>query len=505
MKRLIMPSLFWFGFVGIILIAFFVRVINLQQVPAGFFGDEASIAYNAYSIMTTGRDDHDVFLPIFFQSFGDYKNPLFIYSAIPFIKIFGLTEFAVRFESALFGIITIIFLYVLAKEWFSRKAGLVAALVAATMPWLLHYNRIGFELNAYAAFFTATVYLFVKAVKNKFYFIPAFLVAGITLYTYQPPKLLIPLLLFGLSVIYWKPFLKNWQTVLIGFGVFCLISIPLIVSFFTGQATARFNDVSILSKDLPWDQTALLFFKNYSWQFMPQYFIVGEGTFITRHFINGLLPVLPVTLPFVVVGILACLWTVKKKSSQVLLYWLLLYPIAGAVTADPPFTGRSVIGAPLVVLLITYGIYVTVKLVRRIVYQTLLSAFIVCLILGNFMSFLAFYFVEYPKLSSDFWGWQYGPREIMRYFVAHEDGYDELIMSTAFNEPDIFVKFYAPNECKNCHTGDLPNAYKPEMTQLFAIRPEDMLKNQDFVYEPIKTIYYPDGKEAFVLTTVRFK
>ena len=503
-RQFIVKYLSVFTFSTILILAFVVRTIQLQQVPAGFFCDEASIAYNAYELLTTGRDEFGVAHPMFFQSFGDYKNPLFIYSAIPFIKLFGLTEFAVRFQSALYGLITIVFLYLLAKEVFSRKAGLLSAFVATTMPWLLHYNRIGFELNAYAAFFTAAIFLFIKGTKKKTYIIPAFIVSGFTLYTYQPPKLLVPLLLVGIGIIYWKQLFKHWRQVFLGFTIFLLMSVPLALSFFTGEATARFNDVSILSQHLPLDQTAQLFSKNYFAQLSPNYFIQGEDTPIERHFMNGLLPLLPVTIPFVVVGFIAAIITFKKKFSQLLLYWLVLYPIAGAVTANPPFTGRSIIGAPLFVLLITYGIVVTVKLCKGFRAQTILSMCVVLSIAANFVFFLQFYFVQYPKQSADFWGWQYGPRQMVSYFVAHEGEYDELIMSSYFNQPDIFIKFYAPHDCEKCRTGSL-DSYNPALHQLFALPPKDIEDNPQFRYHVVKTIYYPNGSPAFILTEVHIK
>jgi 4-amino-4-deoxy-L-arabinose transferase-like glycosyltransferase len=493
-----------FVLVFILSLAFTVRTFHLQQVPAGFFGDEASIAYNAYSIMNTGKDEFGVAFPVFFQSFGDYKNPLFIYSAIPFIKVFGLTEFAIRLQSAVYGLIIILFIYLLAKEWFSRKAGLLAAFIAATMPWLLHYNRIGFELNMYVAFFTAAVYFFVKGAQNKHYLIPAFIISGFTLYTYQPPKLLVPLLIIGLGILYWKQWFKHWREVLIGFLCMALISIPLVLSFFNGQATARFNDVSIFSKELPIAQTAQLFLHNYFTQLNYTYFIQGEGTFITRHFINGLLPLLPVTIPFAVIGLFATIVTIKRKSSQVLLYWLLVYPIAGAVTAEPPFTGRSIIGAPLFVFLITFGMYVTITISKRFWYRVIMSTLLVSAVIVNFVFFLQFYFLQYPKQSSDFWGWQFGARDIVSYFVSHEDQYDELFMSSAFNGPEIFLKFYAPDDCGNCALGGL-DAYNPDKKQLFAVTPEDIQKNPQFDYKPLHVIYYPDGKEAFIITTVTLK
>jgi len=97
----------------------FLRLWQLSAVPNGLTWDEAAIGYNAFSILKTGKDEHGAFLPIIFKSFGDYKPGLYIYLTVPAVAIFGLNEFAVRFPSAIAGILAILGVYLLTKELFS--------------------------------------------------------------------------------------------------------------------------------------------------------------------------------------------------------------------------------------------------------------------------------------------------------------------------------------------------------------------------------------------------
>jgi len=71
----------------ILILAFFLRVVNLEKAPAGFFCDEASIGYNAYLLLKTGKDEYGASWPIFFRAFGEYKNPIAVYLMIPSIAI----------------------------------------------------------------------------------------------------------------------------------------------------------------------------------------------------------------------------------------------------------------------------------------------------------------------------------------------------------------------------------------------------------------------------------
>ncbi|MEK6527696.1 MAG: hypothetical protein AABZ36_02285, partial [Nitrospirota bacterium] len=89
----------------LILVIFLFAVISLfhlwriSEIPKGFYVDELSIGYNALLIAETGHDEHNQFLPVFFEAFGEYKNPLYIYTVALIYKLFGVSEFGLRIAS----------------------------------------------------------------------------------------------------------------------------------------------------------------------------------------------------------------------------------------------------------------------------------------------------------------------------------------------------------------------------------------------------------------------
>src|SRR3989338_9604457 len=108
--------------IAIILVASVLRLYKLGSVPPSLYWDEASLGYNAYSILTTAHDEHGKFLPLInFAAFGDYKPPGYIYAAVAPIALFDLSEFAVRFPSAFFGVLTVVLTYFLAKKLFENE------------------------------------------------------------------------------------------------------------------------------------------------------------------------------------------------------------------------------------------------------------------------------------------------------------------------------------------------------------------------------------------------
>src|SRR3972149_4200207 len=108
----------WFWL--ILIVAFVLRFYKLGQIPLTLDWDEVSNAYNAYSILKTGRDEYGNFLPLYNRSFDDYKPPLYMYLNIPTVAIFGLTPFAARLPSAFFGFLTVPAMYFLARKIFEK-------------------------------------------------------------------------------------------------------------------------------------------------------------------------------------------------------------------------------------------------------------------------------------------------------------------------------------------------------------------------------------------------
>lgn len=107
--------------IAILTLAAVLRLWNLSNVAPHLTQDEASLGYNAYSILKTGKDEYGQLFPVIFKSFGDYKPGLYIYLTVPSVAIFGLNEFAVRLPSALAGIISVYLVFLVSNLLFKEK------------------------------------------------------------------------------------------------------------------------------------------------------------------------------------------------------------------------------------------------------------------------------------------------------------------------------------------------------------------------------------------------
>src|SRR3989338_11654946 len=134
----------------ILAIAAILRFYRLGSIPASLYSDEADQLYNAYSVLTTGKDEHGQFLPVSFRSFGDWKPPLQTYVMIPFVWILGPTEVAARLPSVFAGLGTIILTYLLVQILLEQKMyqkripyklALLAAYALSIAPWHILQRR----------------------------------------------------------------------------------------------------------------------------------------------------------------------------------------------------------------------------------------------------------------------------------------------------------------------------------------------------------------------------
>ncbi len=173
-------------FLGIIFIAIIFRFYALGKIPLSLYWDEAAVGYNAYSILLTGKDEYGNLLPLLFRSFEDYKMPAYVYLTVIPVKLFGLTEFSIRFVSAFAGVIAVLLTYLLTRtlltQFFNSKIlgeqsnaiALLASFLLAISPWHLQFSRTGFEANVALTAVLAGLYFFFKSFAHQKYFPFAF-------------------------------------------------------------------------------------------------------------------------------------------------------------------------------------------------------------------------------------------------------------------------------------------------------------------------------------------
>lgn len=504
----------------VIIFSFAIRIWQLDTNPAGFFVDEAVGGYEAWHIINFGNDSHGE-NPLFFKGLNnDSLSPFNTYLPLPFVAVFGLNEFAIRLTAVTFSVIGLFVFYLTLKQLISTKLALLGMIMLSISPWHFHLSRI--HINDYYAWIllvNLALLFLLKAIKSdkKIYYILSGLSLSLASYSYYPSRLISPLLFFVLLHIVLLR--KKYKSAVLTSSVFALILMPFIWIHLTSS-----NSFQRLRETAPVDagSSTLL---NRSSAFLSKYFLHfsdeflfqnGDadfpGQFIRRHSIPGLGLLYPYQKFLLLAG---AIWLIlkiirdKKYELLFIIYLLLLFPIPDSLTdGKTPFATRSYLGVLPLHLLIAFGIHGIYQILSKTqIAKIHFVKILITIFLLNLVVFPALtlfkHFNEAPKITSDFWGWQYGPKEIMKYFLAVKDRYDELYMSGEFNAGHIFLSFYDPqNTCQSkCKMGDLfrePHIYNPSRRQLFSLSP-DYLSKSKFVkdFSVKKTIYYPNGNIAF--------
>ena len=131
----------------VVVLAIAAHITRIADLPMGFYPDESSIGWNAWSIATSGHDEHGAAWPLYFRAFGEYKNPVYIYFLALVYKLFGFSEWTTRFASALAWLAGSAVLAALAWRVFEERSVRLYTLVClAFTPWLFSLSRISFEV-----------------------------------------------------------------------------------------------------------------------------------------------------------------------------------------------------------------------------------------------------------------------------------------------------------------------------------------------------------------------
>lgn len=508
---------------AVVIFAIVLRVYQLKDVPAGFFCDEAAEGYNAYAIGTTGIDESGIRFPLFIWSFGGYKNPIYIYSDIIPIRLFGLDEFTTRLPAAVFGVGGIVAIFFLGRALFTPWVGLFAAVFLAVCPWHLHFSRIAFDMTLYGMLAVIGFTLLVRFTQGRRTLPAALFFFGSCLYAYAIATLFVPLFLLGFGVLYLPTLWRRWrETLLAGVVALATVAPAGVFNYAHPQGALYFRNTTMLRGTDPLRVQAERYGRNYL-AFFSRSFLFSSGDPISRHSVRGFGELLPFYAPFLLLGA-AVVALRRDRASKLVLWWLALYPGGASLMTEIPSATRAFIGAPAFCLLTGIGFAAALRALGwlgrwrpvALTLQTAAVAGATYALAPEVMKYLQAYFIEYPKYSAPtYGGFQYGYRDSIHYMESQRANYD-LLMLTAVevNQPQIFPLFYNRIDPHRWNPGHTPRDlgylisdpafyadYSMNQRVLYQLRESDLQFFNDYTIH--KRIVAPGGQVEFVIAEVR--
>ena len=409
-------------FLILILLFFLVtRLYKIASIPSSVYWDEASIGYNAYSVLKTGRDEWGEFLPLHFRAFGEFKLPVYIYSVLIVELVFGLTQFAVRFPAVIYGLFSVLGLYLLTNKITKNKTvALLSSFLFSLSPWFFIFSRTGYEAVAGLVFFIFAIYfLLLSFEKNRNLIISIFLFIS-AIYSYNSFRILTPIFLIpGLIVFGFKTRRQGVLVLLISVGLFILSLLPIYKLYSQDSGLNRLQTVKATQSVI----------KNYlthlSFDFL---FIKGDSN--PRSQIPQSPELFLIDLPFIVLGLF---YIFKKRSLKyyAILATLLVSFIPAEITKESPHALRSILAAPIFAVITSLGVFSFISFFKK--YSKYLLAAIVSLYLIYFGSYFYKFITKYNLLTSTDWQYQY-----KLIFANQKEG----LVTDKYAQPYIFALFY---------------------------------------------------------------
>jgi hypothetical protein len=184
-----------------LLVALFLRVYLLAEVPIGVDYDEAGNYILAQEI-ASGQSR-----PVFIRAYAG-REAVFYWLAAGSMRLLGRNLFAFRLAAALCGVGTVLFCHLLAREMFRdapdlerRWVPLLGAAIMAASYWHVHVSRYGFRVNAMTLFVAATMFTLWRGLRrgNWIELAVAGLLCGLSANTYLAVRAF-PLVLLPFAV-----------------------------------------------------------------------------------------------------------------------------------------------------------------------------------------------------------------------------------------------------------------------------------------------------------------
>ncbi|MBK8985664.1 MAG: glycosyltransferase family 39 protein [Chloroflexi bacterium] len=345
------PSRWGWAFLLLIAVtAVFFRFYQLGQYPPGLYHDEAYNGLDALTVLD-GR------YPLFFPA-NNGREPAYIYLTAAAIALVGRTVTAVRLGAAVVGSLATLAVYLLGREWFGQRVGLLSAWLWAVTVWSVHLGRVGLRVSLLAPLLALAFWLGTLAYRRQqaWLWLAAGLVYGSAFYTYLAVRFT-PLVLLALCLyLLWQ---RRGARLWPGMGWFGLGTavalLPLGLLFWQDPALilGRSGQVSILNPAINggdlWGALARQTDRALG-------MFIWRGDDILRHNPAGR-PVFDWLMagPFLL-GLAWCVYHWRRPAAAAALLWLLIMSGPTILAEDTPHFLRAAGVLPAALLLPALGL-----------------------------------------------------------------------------------------------------------------------------------------------------
>jgi hypothetical protein len=385
----------------------FLHLYRIGEILNGFYIDESSIGYKAWSIAETGADEYGIKYPVFFKCFDVYyHDPVVIYFLVPMVKAFGLEKWVVRFPSAFFLLMASFAFYFLGTKYVrNRWICLGGAFVFSILPWVFPLSRTGIG-GWYMPMLFGIIsgwYFLIDAIGKRSYV--SAVVAGLcwsfAMYSQNTGRPIAALMLVCFVVTFNVLLLRRWKVFVLFVLTYIACLVPMIVSVLANPAslTSRFSLLSVWSGSGGLGETTARIFERYFEYYSPAFLFVSGDSANLRHHTGNSGELYIFMLPLIIAGTY-CLYKGFSRNAYIRFTALVLafYPFAAILTIDHMHSARAINGAVVWSVLAMLGAaYVWNK--RKIKIFKILLCSLALLSIYEAGTYFNYYFGRYVESS----------------------------------------------------------------------------------------------------------
>ena len=185
-------------FIAATALVVFFRFYQTGSVPAEPFSDHAEKILDVYDVSI---GETRIFFP---RNTG--REAFQMYWTLLIARVFGtgLSYLSLKLGTAILGLLTLPFVYLLGKEIGGQRVGLIAFLLTGIGYWPNVISRVGLRFPLYPLFVAPTLFFLVRGLRtrNRNDFLLSGLFLGIGLHGYSPMRI-VPFVVIAAFLLYW--------------------------------------------------------------------------------------------------------------------------------------------------------------------------------------------------------------------------------------------------------------------------------------------------------------
>ncbi len=157
---------------------------------------------------------------------GMYLGPLYYYFMAPFLFLANFSPVGPAVGVAVLGIATIYLIYVVGREWFGEKAGIISALLFAISPTVITYSHSSWNPNIMPFFSLLSIYSIWKVWKEKRHY---WLIVTAISFAFVCQSHYLGVLIAPVIIVYWFLSKVQKKVSLLSILIYLFLMSPLLV------------------------------------------------------------------------------------------------------------------------------------------------------------------------------------------------------------------------------------------------------------------------------------